>query len=386
MTAPRHAPHADFHARLAATRRMLRDRETGGAIIMGPEAQYWLCGLDTFLGALIPLALIFATDGGEPVLVVWDADAPLARHTSVLADVRTFRFGVDDPAALFAQLAASAAPSPARIGIDLSSRAIPFAFGNALSRALDGRDLVDITLDLAKLRAVKSPAEIALMRIAGSYGRRGLEAARRYAQPGTTELGLAAEVEYAMRRAGSDYCSILTEMTSGPRSLFGHGTPADRVPEPGDLMHLEIGGVKQRYNCVAMQTLVVPGAGPKPAARELYDVALRCLRAGLRQLRPGVPAAEVEEPALGIIRQAGLGEVFKMRFGYGVGIGYQPSWLEPLQITRTSTDILDVGTTFVLHACLLDERESIGVLVGATYVITGDGYEMLSGAGDVELT
>ena len=108
---------------------MLRDRETGGAIIMGPEAQYWLCGLDTFLGALIPQALIFATDGGERVLVVWDADAPLARQTSVLADVRTFRFDVDEPAALFAQLAARAAPSPARIGIDLTSRAIPFAFG-----------------------------------------------------------------------------------------------------------------------------------------------------------------------------------------------------------------------------------------------------------------
>ena len=33
---------------------------------------------------------------------------------------------------------------------------------------------------------------------------------------------MAAEIEYAMRRAGSDYCSIPTEMTSGPRSVFGH--------------------------------------------------------------------------------------------------------------------------------------------------------------------
>jgi len=386
MTRPRHLTRADFEARLAATRRILSERGAGGAIVMGPEAQYWLCGLDTFLGALIPQALIFAADGGEPVLIVWDADAPLARQTSVLADVRTFRFGVDEPATLFAQVASGVSPGLTRIGIDLSSRAIPFAFGNALSRALAGRDLVDITPDLARLRAVKSPAEIELMRIAGSYGRRGLEAARRHAQRGTTELVLAAEIEYAMRLAGSDYCSIPTEMTSGPRSLFGHGTPVDRVLEPGDLVHVEIGGVECRYNCVAMQTLVVPGAEPKPAARELYDVALRCLRAGLGQLRAGVPAAEVEGPALEIIRHAGLGDAFKMRFGYGVGIGYPPSWLEALQITRTSTDILHVGTTFVLHACLLDERESIGVLVGGTYVITSQGYELLSGAGDVELT
>jgi hypothetical protein len=33
---------------------------------MGPGAQYWLCGFDSFLGALIPQALILATDGGAP--------------------------------------------------------------------------------------------------------------------------------------------------------------------------------------------------------------------------------------------------------------------------------------------------------------------------------
>jgi hypothetical protein len=51
-----------------------------------------------------------------------------------------------------------------------------------------------------------------------------------------------------------------------------------------------------------------------------------------------------------------------MRFGYGAGIDYPPSWLEPLQITRTSTDVPSVGTTFVLHTCLLDAAESVGVL------------------------
>ena len=109
------------------------------------------------------------------------------------------------------------------------------------------------------------------------------------------------------------------------------------------------------------------------------------MRAGLVALSPGVPAAQVEAPALEIIRRAGIGDAFKMRFGYGVGIGYPPSWLEPLKITRTSTDTLEPGTTFVLHACLLDEAESLGVLVGATYAMTEAGAEMISGAGDVEL-
>lgn len=375
----------DLALRLAAVRAQLRAQEIDCAIVMGPEAQYWICGHDSFLGALIPQALVIDAGGRPPAFVVWDADVAIARDSSNVADLRTFRFGVDEPARLFVEVAQELGAPARRVGIDLGSRAVPYGFGRELAGHLAGSDIVDITPALARLRMVKTPAELALMRRAGAYGRLGLAAARRHALPGVSEIAVAAEIEYAMRRAGSDYCSIPTEMTSGPRSLQGHGTPGARLLEPGDLLHLEVGGVERRYNAVSMQTLVVPGAPARPAAQELYDVALRCLRTGLAQLRPGIPAAEVEAPALEVIRQAGLGEVFKMRFGYGVGIGYPPSWLEALQITRTSDERLVVGTTFVLHCCLLDEAERLGVLVGGTYVITPEGFECLGGAGDVEL-
>ena len=378
-------PLAEYQMRWGIVNRLLHEKEIDCAVVISPEAQYWLCGYDSFLGALLQQALVFTPEDREPALVVWDADVAIAQHTSTIDNIQTYRFGVDEPANVFVQVASRKAPRLRQIGIDLSSRAVPFAFGSALVALLAGVEVVDIATDLARLQAVKSPAELAFMRQAGAYGRKGLDAARAHAKAGITEIALAAEIEYAMRRAGSDYGSIPTEMTSGPRSLLGHGTPTHRILEPGDLVHVEVGGVERRYNCVAIETMVVPGAPPKRTARELYSVALRCLRSGLAQLRPGIPAAEVEEPALEIIRQAGQGDNFKMRFGYGVGIGYPPSWLEPLQITRTSTDVLHAGTTFVLHACLLDERESIGVLVGGTYAMTDAGYELLSGAGDVEL-
>ena len=38
------------------------------------------------------------------------------------------------------------------------------------------------------------------------------------------------------------------------------------------------------------------------------------------------------------------------------------------------------GSAFVLHACLLDEPASLGVLVGGTYAVTEDGVEQLAGA------
>ena len=102
-------------------------------------------------------------------------------------------------------------------------------------------------------------------------------------------------------------------------------------------------------------------------------------------MEPGVEAREVEAPALAILRAANVGDGFKMRFGYGVGVGYPPTWLDPLQITRTSTQRLVPGVAFVLHACLLDEPAGVGVVVGGTYTIGDGGVEMLAGAGAVDL-
>jgi Xaa-Pro dipeptidase len=250
---------------------------------------------------------------------------------------------------------------------------VPHALGAALAEALVPARAADCTALLADARAMKSPAELDCLRRAGHHAETGLRSAREHARPGVSERRLAAEIEYAMRCAGSDYPSIPTELASGPRTVYGHGTPTERVLERGELVHVEIGGVEARYNAVGIQTFAV-GEAPAPGVF-LYEVALACLRAGLAAVAPGVEARAVEAPALVVLRDAGMGDGFKMRFGYGVGVGYPPTWLDPLEITRTSTQRMLPGSTFVLHACLLDEAASLGVLVGGTYAVTEDGVE-----------
>lgn len=380
-------PSADeYAARLGRVRARLREDEIDACLVLAPESQCWLSGLESFISGVLAQALVIPADADAPlVLVVWDADLPLARETSVVADIRTYRFGVDDPVETFAAVLAECVPGARRVGLDSSSRAMPHALGSALVDRIGATRCVDCSAALADARLVKSPFELDCLRRAGQFADIGLAAALEAARPGVSERRLAADIEHAMRVAGSDYPSIPTELTSGPRSVFGHGTPSHRLLEPGDLVHVEIGGVEARYNAVGLQTFCVGGAPPPAAGARLYAVALACLRAGLDAIHPGVAAHAVEAPALEILRDAGMGEVFKMRFGYGVGIGYPPTWLDPLQITRTSTQRLVAGTTFVLHACLLDEPASLGVVVGGTYAVTDSGVEALAGAGAVDL-
>ncbi len=117
-------------------------------------------------------------------------------------------------------------------------------------------------------------------------------------------------------------------------------------------------------------------------AVQLYEVAQACLRAGLDAVRPGIEARAVEAPALAVLRDAGLGDGFQMRFGYGVGVGYPPTWLDPFQITRTSVQKRQPGIAFVLHACLLSETAQVG---GGTYAITEAGVELLADADAIDL-
>ena len=69
----------------------------------------------------------------------------------------------------------------------------------------------------------------------------------------------------------------------------------------------------------------------------------------------------------------------------GGASAYPPIWLEPLQISRGFTTILEPGMVFVLHAYLQLLDEGIGVIQGGTYLLAEGGIEMLVGGGDVAL-
>ena len=63
---------------------------------------------------------------------------------------------------------------------------------------------VDVEAAMCDLRALKSPAEKAVIRYAYQIAERGLAAAVNAIQVGVTEREVAAEAESAMRRAGAE--------------------------------------------------------------------------------------------------------------------------------------------------------------------------------------
>lgn len=351
--------------------------------MVAPENVYYFGGYETWVGVNSPQFLIFTARDDEPTIVLRNVDIPLARETSWVSDIRSYHLNTDDVASAVREVLATKGVASGRIAIELQSYALPHAMGRQLETALTGLDLVDATELLGDLRLIKSPAEIAMLEEAARYTRAGLRAIHRNLKPGMSEIALAAEIESAMRRAGSDYWAIPTELASGWRTPGGHATPRPKIIEPGDLVHVEFAGVCSRYHTTALQTLAVGEPGPR--AREVYGIALQSLRAGIAAVKPGAPVADVEEASLEPLRRAGIEHSAMMRFGYGIGIAYPPVWLETLQISRGFERRLEPGMVFVLHSCVELEDEGIGIVQGGTYLLDKDGPRMLAGAGDAEL-
>ena len=384
MAPPRAAfPEAEHRARLARARGELRSNGIDVCLCVAPENLFYLAGYDSWVAANGPQALVFSSADGDPVLVVRDVDRPLVAETSWIGDVRAWSMHGDDPADVIAH-AVAGMDGPCRVtGTEALSSAMPLHQGRRLERALAPARLVDVTGLLGGLRWRKSPRELDYMRRAAAHAEAGLAAMRRTLRPGITETALAGEIEAAMRRSGSDYWAIPTELSSGARSEGGHATPGERVIEPGDLVHAEFAGVDRRYHAVAIATMAA--GAPDSAKRELHDMARRSLEAGIRAIRPGVAVAEVEEASLEPLRRAGLEDAAMMRFGYGVGVAYPPVWLETLQVSRGVEQRLGPGMTLVLHACVTPPGSGLGAIAGGTWLLADDGLHMLSGSGAAEL-
>ena len=124
---------------------------------------------------------------------------------------------------------------------------------------------------------------------------------------------------------------------------------------------------------------------PGQRARDLYRISNESLRAGIAAARADCPVADIAEESLTPLRGEGLEKFAMMRFGYGLGIGYPPIWLETLQIDSFSRQRLETGMVFVLHACLELADEGLGTIVGGTFSLGKDGLEMLVGEGAVDL-
>jgi Xaa-Pro aminopeptidase len=303
---------------------------------------------------------------GDPVLVLPRLEEPLALHElGVLADdIEVVPWDeTDDPVRLVQRLVGAAL----RVGVQDQMWA---RFALRLRAALDPAELVEAGPTMSALRAVKSDEEIARLRAAAAAADDAMRSIAAEPLSGRREAEVSGRIRELLLGAGHDEAGFAI-VASGPNAASPHHVAGDRRIEAGDAIVLDIGGVRGGYCSDTSRTAFV--GEPDPEFVALYDVLREAQAAACETVRPGVPAAEIDAVARGIITEAGYGDAFIHRTGHGIGMETHE---EPYVVSSNDAPLL-AGHAFSVEPGIYI-RERWGARIEDIVVCTETGGERLN--------
>ncbi|ABB13671.1 M24 family metallopeptidase [Carboxydothermus hydrogenoformans] len=251
---------------------------------------------------------------------------------------------------------------------------VPFAFYDVLRQNFPESNFVDAADLFYRVRAVKEPNEVEMIRRAAFAVCKGMEAAIKTIKPGISELDVLAEAEYAMLKAGSNGLPFRPQIVSGNRCLLTHPHASTKLIEEGEVVVVHLGATYNGYCAKMCRTVAV---GEISAAHEkVFNLLLEAQEKAIAALRPGSKAWEVDEAAREVIRRAGFEEYYLDVIGYGVGL--RQSEFYPI-IGKGRQDIIEVGMVVDLLLPTIYHRDVGGPRITDVIYVGENENEILTG-------
>ena len=188
---------------------------------------------------------------------------------------------------------------------------------------------------------------------------------------GRTERQIAADLEYRMRKLGSERVSFDTIVASGPNSAKPHHGADDRVLVSGDLVTIDFGAHLRGFNSDCTRTFAV--GEPNELSREIYDIVLRAQEAGVKAAVPGAKLVDVDAACRDIITEAGYGEYFVHSTGHGIGLDVH----EGPAAAQTGKGELAEGMTLTIEPGIYVPGKG-GVRIEDTLIITSGAPKIIT--------
>jgi Xaa-Pro aminopeptidase len=359
----------EYVRRLTAVRQAASTRGIDGLVTFTPSTICYLTGFNTANLWDFQCLIVLAAD--EPKLVIREFERDRFKLTCLLDRPVTY-----PPEGNAIDRLLDTLPAQGRLGIDMS-RYLDAKTFDELCKRLPAVRWVDASDLVNAIRVVKSSVEIACLRRAAEITCKGMRAGIAAVREGALDYEIVAEASHTMFGSGSEAMCIQPIVAAGVLSGVAHSSANGVRVTNGDPVFLELGACIERYTAPLMRTAFV--GTPLAELRELAEYSSRALDAIIRTIRPGVQASAVAaagraqlEPVLNRIS-------FHFVWGYSVGLGFPPSWLEESDFLLQSNNPRELRPGMVFH---LPMMLRVGGLYGAghseTVLVTEHGAEILT--------
>jgi Xaa-Pro aminopeptidase len=231
--------------------------------------------------------------------------------------------------------------------------------------------LIPVTGWIEDLRMLKSAAEIDAIRRSAATNSLAFEAALSRVRIGMSEMDLAAEIDFRMRRAGAESPAFETIVASGARSALPHARPGANPILKDRLLLVDMGANQAGY-CSDMTRMAFPGSPPRKI-RRMYDAVLEAQMAAVHAVKDGVTAGEVDAAARKVLRSYGLDGAFVHSTGHGLGLEIH----ESPRLGRGDKTPLRAGMVVTIEPGVYFEGTG-GIRIEDTVLVTATGCEILT--------
>lgn len=220
-------------------------------------------------------------------------------------------------------------------------------------------------------RKVKSENEINAIRESVLLNSAALDEALAHFEIRGTELDLAAEIDYRMRRLGAEGTAFDTIVASGNRTALPHAHPGNQPVQVNQLLLVDMGARVAGYCSDMTRTFAVGKLTPK--ARRMYKAVLESQLAAIDAVRPGTTCSAVDRAARKVLKGYGLEKEFVHSTGHGLGLEIH----EGPRVGRKDKTKLIPGMVITIEPGVYIEGLG-GVRIEDTVVVTATGCDILT--------
>ncbi len=294
----------DYEGRKKALRAVMVSQGMDGVVVLNPENIYYLTG-SPFVHGSIGKILHLGKDGNDS-LIISDIDYEEVMDKSVGVEVVKTDF-LEKPSDRLRKIAGKV--------LGYEEGFLSISLRDTLSK---GVTLKPLGGAIEKLREVKDKEEVSRIIESQRATERALERAMKVFRAGMSELEIAAEIEYNMRKGGAEVYAFESLVASGKRGVYPHGIPSNTKVGGGDPVVIDI-GVKVSGYCSDMTRTVFFGK-PSEKAVDAYQAVKEAQDAALGAAKPGMKGKELDAAARAVLEARGYGAYFSHGLGHGVGI------------------------------------------------------------------
>lgn len=230
-------------------------------------------------------------------------------------------------------------------------------------------NMLDANAWMLKVRSVKLPFEIELLRMTTEITQDAIEAGIAAAAVGRSERAVASVVAAEMAKRGALPRNVT--VVGGLRSALADAFSSERLLEAGDLLRFDVGCSYYGYKSDMARTAVLGEPSATQASR--YSALLAGLETAIDLATVGRKTSDIFDGAVAAVEKAGLKPYRRNHTGHAIGMAVY----EYPVVAPQSNDRLQEGATFCLETPYYEPGWG-GMMVEDTGLVTDSGFELFS--------